>query len=296
MKSRIHVSFNPDGHLLPELLARLRDIGIQPVLMYQNCSFHMDEADPRFDRVLDTLRALGIDPLLRGEIIYSKQELKAADLLALEVNIRARGSPQDYTAYDRSRGCPRCGTGAVQMGPLRIRSGDLPKRSLLGQSYTGEVFVADELATLIVDAVGSSVDLRQIEDARKGTPLPWWQILPQYRLPPLAAATLGVTRDKPCPVCNRDGYFHDFRTAFQPAYQRSDFHNLRAWPRAADAVPPDFALTYEHFGSGVLNPENDPDRCTVYAQPLIMVSNRVMRVFLDHKIRGAGFVPVRILD
>lgn len=147
-------------------------------------------------------------------------------------------------------------------------------------------------STLIFGMIGSSTDLSRVQDARDGTFLPWWQILPAYRLPPFGACTRGVTRERPCPACNRDGYFHTVEEPFQPAYCRSAFSDPNAWPRA-DGLPPDFAFTHEYFGNS--SPEDSPTG-RVYAQPLVMVSNRVLRVFLDHRVRGAVFVPTRVLS
>lgn len=297
VKERYFISFNIYGRPWEDLLARINNIGINPTNKYQYCSFYLDGNDPRLERVLKWIEDAGINPdrSVRREIVYSKADLKAADLLWLWVTTAERGSPQAHTAYDRSKGCLRCGTGSEQVGPLRMRADDLPKRALVGQSYTGEEFITDELASLITEVVGPLADLRQVENVRERMPLPWWQILPTRRLPAFGSATLGVKRSEPCPACKRDGYFHETQTPFQPAYHRSDFRDLQAWPRAEGAAPPDFACTNEHFGNSFLNPENDPDRCVVYAQPLVMVSNRVMRVFLDRQVKGVEFVPVRLV-
>lgn len=149
MKERVSISFSGYGHPQSHLYERLQGWGVDESSVhyqYQNYRIDLEGGDQRIDRVLGGLRTMGIDPGIRRDIAYSKQELKAAALLWLCVTTPERGNPQVLSTFDRTTGCPRCGTGSTQVGPLRIAADDLPKRVLVAQTYTGEILVADQLA------------------------------------------------------------------------------------------------------------------------------------------------------
>lgn len=201
------------------------------------------------------------------------------------VVVAERGVPQADTQYDRGKGCPMCGTGSRQIGPLRISVGDLPKKSLIAQTYTGEIMVAQALADSLPRGIGHP-DLRQVEDRRSGLGLAWWQVLPRSTLPPFAPETRGVSRHQPCSVCNRDGYFHSGEEPFAPAYRKA-----AVFDQSIDELAPrDFWFTFEHYGNSYLNTEADPTRVTHYAQPLIMVSGRIAALFMQSCPRTVNFV------
>lgn len=299
VKVRVFVGFNGHRFTPSENIELLRSAGVESLCpagqMHPHYSFDINEDDPRLRRAIEALMNRGQAHTATRRAVYNKEELKKAEILLLSVERPEKGDPQKHTSYDRSNACSICGTGAEQIGPLRLKSNDLPKRSLVAQTYTAELLLCDELACVITGAIGLSADLRQIEETRSHRPLSWWQILPRYRMPPFAAETQGIVRERPCPRCGQDGYFGTMAEPFRPVYRLMSFRDPNGWPRADGAEPPDFARTHEHFGNSCLNLENDPIRSVHYAQPQIMVSNRVMRVFLDNKVRGVRFVPVRIL-
>jgi hypothetical protein len=244
--------------------------------------------DPRLPMLIASLDKLQLDPSydFRREIEYDREDLEAAEFLVLSVDRAPKGltGPLQDTEYDLSTGCPECGTGSRQVSPLRISAKALPAKGHLAQTYSHEVLVSEHLATELRIELRGDRALRQVEDRRSREKLPWWQILPDTYMPPLAPETRGLSGSGLCPKCKRDGFGYGLPDPFEPAYRMS---------RAERSKQPDFVFTWEHFGVSQLKWE--PGRSIGLAYPGTLVSNRAMRVFLKNEVRGVKFIPVRFV-
>jgi hypothetical protein len=109
------------------------------------------------------------------------------------------------------------------------------------------------------------------------------QLVAPHALPPSDPETSGgLRRENPCPDCDRDGYFGTAKSPLELRYSlsRSEADDL-----------PDFSSTSEHFGLSKLA---EPFEDSVFAQPILVVKPRVVKMLRDLKVRGLLFDPVEI--
>lgn len=195
---------------------------------------------------------------------------------------RGLGGPSYGTAYDLSKGCPRCGTGSPQISPLFVRVRDAPARSNVWQTLDGELLVASDLSSALEVATG--VDMRQALSHITSRPLPWFQVIPLYELPPMAPTTVGVYQSDralmaPCPRCHRDGYFT--RTNYTIRYELDL------------ASVPDVSHTSEHFGRSV---SVEPFVKSHLAQPLPIVRRSVFTRLIGAGAKEIAAYPLDVID
>jgi hypothetical protein len=169
------------------------------------------------------------------------------------------GGPHHGTEYSMERACPRCGTGAEQVGPLRLNRFSLP---------TAAVFLTLDHEVLMRMTLGETLRasgvtcLGDVIDARSGDRLDVLQLRSEATLPPFAPQTTGVTRERPCPACARDGHYGIPHVRYGLQYDTLD----------GELQSTNVFATYERFGTSVLR---QPFRDSVFAAPLFVVSGRV---------------------
>lgn len=256
-------------------------------LNFYTVEFYAD--DPRLEGLRTILAREGIEWLERREHLYTHAELQAAPLLVLSVQTpeRAHPGPRYGTRYDLSDACPACGTGAVQISPLLLNPAELPKKGHIFQIMDHEKLVSLQLAHALTQAGVSGLELRPARSCKGPVELPWAQLLAHVHLPPVAPTSRGITREDPCAVCARDGYFGDPRQPLEIEYSLSQL------PVSEPDELPDAVYTYEYFGkSRLCEPLSD----SYFARPLLLVRPTVYRVFRQLKVRDVKFIPVSIVQ
>jgi hypothetical protein len=150
------------------------------------------------------------------------------------------GGPSRGGRFDMRSACPVCGTGAVRLDPLRLPAHDLPD---------SPVFLTVDFEMLIGAAVKRQLDnegitcTRPVLDEVSGLPLEISELVPEATLPRFASSSSGYLRERPCPHCNRDGYFSTKR---QPLFLKYSADVIQAYGSN------DLLATYECFGNSVL--------------------------------------------
>jgi hypothetical protein len=114
---------------------------------------------------------------------------------------------------------------------------------------------------------------------RDGRPLPFEQLLAQGTLPPFGAETTGFVRERPCPVCNRDGYFGVPNVPLRLAYPSLP----------AGLLDKDVLATFERFGNSRLR---TPLRDSVFAAPVYVISGRMADALRSAGVRSGEVEPV----
>ena len=250
------------------------------------CSVRIDGHDPRLSGLLARLEEKRITVSMKRDHVHTLEELMHAPLVWLCVTRAAvdDGGPMRGTQYDMSSACARCGTGATQASPLVIRSGKLPKANgaHVCSTMDDDILVSRKLADTLQRHGVSGLNLREVLSTLKREPLGWWQILPDYEMPPLAPETRGIVREDPCPACDRDGYFHAGDIPVEMAYRKRevDIDHL-----------PDCVRTYERFGNSRLK---TPFAESHLAAPLLLFKPVVCEIFNAMGIKGVRFVPVKV--
>jgi hypothetical protein len=189
--------------------------------------------------------------------------------LLVRKGIDVTGGVSAGTPYSFEGACRTCGTGASQAGPLHLPRFKAPKADLFA-TLDSEILVtprlADRLRTAGVDSLGPVV-------AKDGRALPFEQLLPQGTLPPFGAETTGFVRERPCPVCRRDGYFGIPNVPLCLTYPSLP----------ADLRDKDVLATFERFGNSRLR---TPLRDSVFAAPVYVISGRVADVLSAAGVRS----------
>jgi hypothetical protein len=241
-----------------------------------------DSADD-FDRFVKEVKARGFSPesyFVRTDKRISTRGLESP-LVWLQVTSSPSGlgGPTYGTQYDLTRGCPRCGTGAPQVSALYLRAKDAPRRGDVWQTLDQEVLVRPAIRDLLEGATGA--EFRQALSAGDGEPLPWFQLIPMYELPPMSASTEGVYQEPrfTCPQCKRDG----FGTAAS--------YTIR-YELGLGSLP-DVCHTFERFGRSVLK---EPFSKSHFAQPLTIVRTRVFELLNDAGVRNISVEPIDVTD
>jgi len=246
----------------------------------------LDEGDARLAKLNAILNEEDISPFTRREHIYTRKELRSASYLELSFVVRERSIARLYREqFDFTHACARCGCGARQVQPLRISAGGLPKSGLICQTDECVKLVAGKIHDALRAMDLKSLLLMKVEslDGRK---LDWFQLVATETLPPIAPETKGLIRDtslQACPLCGRDNHFHTATHPLELAYRQSDL---------AGVAPFDAAYTYECMGIGAIKARFEHSHI---ATGMLVVSQRVLCVFQDLKVRGVQFVPVQLI-
>lgn len=190
--------------------------------------------------------------------------------------------PRFGTQYDLTDACPRCGTGAKQISPLDVRPSDFAKTRHIVTTYCDEVLFSKALADFLLIRISCKRQLRQVRDRRTKKPLSWWQVLPTYTLPRWHSKTRGyeIAEGWQCPICKQDGYSGEVGRRFQLVYKSSQLPDRF----------PHFAATWERIGASVRTPR--PGRIIGYANPLILVSVQVKKLFEEFGTADMYYEPV----
>lgn len=188
------------------------------------------------------------------------------------------GGPETGTEYSLENACRKCGTGAQQVGPLHLERFRLPKAQMF-KTLDDEVLVqgdlADELRAHGVTSLG------EVLDAESKKPVKLVQLKPEADLPPFSPETKGVVRDRPCPLCMRDGHYGTAKEPYEFRYRSLD----------EQLTSKDVLATYERFGVSKLR---EPFSESVFAVPVLVVGPRVAAALQAAKTKHVELLPVRI--
>jgi hypothetical protein len=258
-----------------------------PVLRHVDVWVTLEETDPRIPVLRELIERHGRRSLEFHEDRYTEEELDSAPLLILEPTraCEACGGVEYGMTYDLSGACPACGTGGRQTSAVFVDGEDLAKLEAhrAGATIFFHILVDEGLAEDLenLGATGLSFrsvyalmpDKRQVKLRRK-------QLCAARTLPPMSPRTTGLTRDRACEVCWRNGYFQTSKAPTRIVYRAADL-------RDAD----DVNLTWENLGYAILKPEL---RESLLSYQWMLVTPKVRRVFLAAGITSFDWLPIRV--
>jgi len=188
------------------------------------------------------------------------------------------GGPSSGTQYSLEDACPTCGAGAVQRGPLLLRPFKLPKAELF-RLLTGEILASPRIADVLR---GSGIQrcIRGVLNAKTRESLAAVQLVAEATLPRFTSQSTGVTRERPCPGCDRDGFFGIPHVPMILKYRNLGLFSA------------DLFATYERFGNSRLR---SPFAESTLASPMYVGSDRLVDALRAQKIKGLSFEPVEFL-
>lgn len=233
------------------------------------------ESDPAWEQLRKLIPKWsaedGDDPNYLGNVgtIFSEKDRDAAPFL--ELGAWAHGYPMpdlDFgyleATYDLSDYCEKCGIGARQVAPFRMkREPKWGKKHIMSLEWVyDELFVPPEVWEHTFRPFG--IGCRPVLHHRSGNQL---ETVVQLDITATAASALKMPADQATEFCATCG-----RTKYQPI-QRGPFPGF-------DTEPTDAMLkTQEWFGSGA------------EARHPVVVSASVFRTMREHQIKGAVFTP-----
>lgn len=223
---------------------------------------------------------------VRRERLYGAADLREAQLLWIRVTLDpvADGGQSSGTKYDVSPACPKCGSGARQISPLFLKSGDLSEKSKVAATEDGKILFQEATAKKLIEGGFPQDSLGEVRDAEDNETLPWRQLRALAELPPMLPETQGIVKEDGCPKCGRDGYFHDVRRPIEIRYDISEA-DLKNLPAVVE--------TWERFGYSHLSDRSEE---SAFASPLLIIKQEIYRLFQRLKIKGLEFIPIRLSE
>jgi hypothetical protein len=247
-------------------------------------SFDFDAQAPQLDELRSALAERRIDWDEHVDYRFSDREIEEATLVYPELRRAGQGmgGPSYGTRFDLSSACPTCGTGARQLGPLKLKGYEIRAKGGAVPTLDHDWLFAEPVAARLGSFTG--IELRQVEDVVSGERLPWFQALAEHELPPMHSETTGLVREAPCTKCGRDGYFHTAKEPLLIVYDGATVDPGRI---------PDVSCTFEHFGNSVLREPIDESH---FGWALFVIKPAVAKALRDAKVRQLRFYPVSLLE
>jgi hypothetical protein len=282
------IQFNPAGasHNGSAMIRKLREFddveltGPDALGVY---TMTFRASTPSLDSVRSELARNGVEWFETRDRRFSDDELRSFPLLRLGVDAAPRGGAGGGSAggFDTSAACATCGTGAVQSEPLVLKRADLPRKADIFETLAGDIVVSNRLRREFTDAGITGAELREVVVGREAAG--WFQLIPTRELPPMHRSTRGLKQERPCPQCDRDGYFMTASEPLEIRYDRSlDVDSL-----------PDFTSTWERFGNSRLD---ERGRVVHVARPLVIIGQPVLDVLRRSDVANATFDQVVVVD
>jgi hypothetical protein len=196
---------------------------------------------------------------------------ESLSLLMVDNGLDIYGGPLHGTEYSLDEACKRCGTGAHQTGPLVLRPFK-PQKQEIFYTLNNELLVSPRVAETLQAAGFRCVGKVLSSPSREVLPI--LQLVPEATLPRFLPETTGVTRERPCPECDRDGYFGIAHVPMRLRYRSLG-------PSSAGLF-----ATFERFGNSRLR---SPFKDSVFAPPMYVASERLASTLSGLKLEGLSF-------
>lgn len=295
MRAEVHIRFG--GHRIPggaqailgpagcgPDVAVVEDV---PVLQEVQVWVVLEVTDPRL-RVLRQLLEQHGERWLEDHLDrYTEEELTSAPLLLMHPNRECEidGGVEWGMTYDLSDACSTCGTGGRQTSAVFVNGEQVSNLTghRAGVTYHWHYLVDEGLAAALEDAGATGLSLRSVYAVmpdKRQVKLRWKQMCATRTLVPMSPSTTGLTRDRVCKVCKRNGYFQMSKEPMRIVYRASDLRDID-----------DVSTSWENVGWAILEPEL---RDSLLAKPWLLVTPQIWRVFRDAGVRSFDWLPVRV--
>ncbi len=247
----------------------------------------LEAADPRLPLLRQLLKDHGEDWLERHSERYTEEELDSARLLIMHPNRQCEisGGVEWGMTYDLEGACPACGTGGRQTSAVFVDGTELEELEghRAGATIFFHVLVDEGLAADLEDLSATGFSFRPVyalmRDKRQ-VKLRWKQLCAARTLAPMSPRTTGLTRDRDCKVCGRNGYFQMNKEPTRIVYRASDLRDTD-----------DVNMSWENLGFAILEPEL---RDSLLSYPWTLVTPKVRRVFRDAGVTSFNWLPIRV--
>lgn len=257
--------------------------------------------DEYFDRIIQAFVDYDIHPttssgfLDRKEAIYSRAELDAAELLETELDLHpAAKFASDDPQVDLKDACHTCWSGAKLVPDVALKFEKRAMRSAINQMYEGNrKFLDDAVRDALLKAGAHRGNLVRAACITGEKQVELRSIIqPATALPRLHPSTRGITqltnsKEAPCAVCGRDGFFGN-RDALILALERRLVEPLITENKDRALL----ASTWECFGIGVRS--GRPKR--FFPNPSLVVNQAARRTLMASTTAKFRWAPILLVD
>lgn len=207
---------------------------------------------------------------------YTKSEISRAELFTLTSSTYFEPAGEECgTVYDESIACPKCGSGARQVGPLFMQVSKLPKGKDFATTIANEHLVSHRAVQLFKEYAVTGVEFGPVMTRTaksEKVSSSWYQIIIKGDRPIIDGSTISGNRPFDFDVKN------EYRCQ---ACDKFGLNILSEFYVKKDSKPfEDFSLARQYVGirMGLLRP---------YRQ--ILVLPKVREIIMNHGLKGAKF-------
>jgi hypothetical protein len=258
-----------------------------PILRQADVWVTLEETDHRVSLVLQLLKQHGRPWLEWHEDRYSEEELDSARLLLMHPNRQCEinGGVKWGVTYDLSGACPACGTGGRQTSAMFVDGEQVAELegNRAGATYHEHPLVDEGLAAELESLGATGLSFRSVYAVmpdKRQVKLRWRQLCAARTLSPMSPRTTGLSRNRVCERCRRNGYFRTSEAPTRIVYRDSDLCDAQ-----------DVNLSWENQGFAVLEADL---RESLLSSPWFLVTPKVMRVFRDAGVASFDWLPIRV--
>jgi len=225
------------------------------------------------------------------ETRYTRKELGSAELLIWgPTNQAIEDDCYDFFAEDEEhrdlyRYCSACGAPHEQIREIVINKARMGKREV-SLTYSNEVILSERVGQLLQEQGLTGFELWPVhhyKKAYKGEPT-LYQLRVTHVLPPMASppTEFDPVWTRHCEVCGRTGHYlrREHWWGKIHYYEDTDVY----YPRSVLKVVKDFNHTVEWFGD------------LRVTHRWIIITQRVYRLLLEHKVKNWAAVPVYLAE
>lgn len=232
----------------------------------------MTDPDDILLKIIEDLKKYNIEYKHIKKRSYSKNELINAQYALMSVStpwFQQGKYAEDFGAGYAPPICSECNNGKIQIGNIYIPEKKARKYDIC--SLLPEIIIGEKVQNILEEHKCSGYRLQDIYCYKSHTTSDLKQLIPINILPPMEKKSGAIM--KKCPACNTDQIDYIFD---EIVYKKTDFGFFA-----------DFNCTKELFSTkksdGVPN-------------GLCIVSNRIISLFFEYKVRNVQFEPVSFVD
>lgn len=253
--------------------------------------FDLEKDDERLQILVTELKDRPdlVSPSIPVDKLYSAEDLQAAELYRFLVTNDA--IEEDHFDMHREfdvvgpsfERCPVCNSPLRQRRDLYLRKALMKKHDISKTYDDGEIIVSERIARLFQEHKVEGASFREVQNypkPRPGAPS-LFQLVITHSLPPMASPPTEFEQSRYCGTCGQKSQFikHTFFWGKIKYLEETDIY----YPASVLTDAKDINYSAEFFGE------------LPVMKPYIIISKRMYRLLLEHKVKDLAVEPVRLV-